>query len=126
MRAAYSGADLTVLPSFEEGFGLPVIESMACGTPVACSNTASLPEVAGDAAEYFVPSNPESIAAAIEDVVLSQERWRELQIRGLAAGGKVRLARVRGAPHSCLSRVPVRASLDGSRPDPSLPLKSAR
>ena len=88
VRAAYSGADFTVVPSFQEGFGLPVIESMACGTPVACSNTASLPEVAGDAAEYFAPSDVESIAAAIENVVLSEERWRELQSLGLKQAAK--------------------------------------
>jgi glycosyltransferase involved in cell wall biosynthesis len=83
VRSAYSGADLTIVPSFQEGFGLPVIESMACGTPVACSDVASLPEAGGDAAEYFAPSDIESIATAIENVVLSQEHWRELQSLGL-------------------------------------------
>ena len=83
LRGVYSGADLTVLPSFEEGFGLPIVESMACGTPVACSQTASLPEVGGDAAEYFDPNQPESIAASIEKVLLSTDRWRELQQAGL-------------------------------------------
>jgi glycosyltransferase involved in cell wall biosynthesis len=61
---------------------------MTCGTPVACSNTASLPEVAGDAAEYFEPSDAESIAGAIENVVLSEERWRELQTFGLQQAAK--------------------------------------
>jgi alpha-1,3-rhamnosyl/mannosyltransferase len=83
LRFAYSGADLTVLPSFEEGFGLPVLESMACGTPVACSRSASLPEVGGPAAEYFDPYDAESIAAAIETVLLSSDRWHELQALGL-------------------------------------------
>ena len=82
VRAAYSGADLIVMPSFEEGFGLPVIESMACGTPVACSNVASLLEVAGKAAEYFDPRDIESMAEAIQNVLLSEQRWRELQARG--------------------------------------------
>lgn len=88
LRRAYSGADLTILPSYEEGFGLPVIESMACETPVACSNVASLPEIAGDAAEYFDPANVESMAAAIENVLLSEHRWRELQTRGFAQAAK--------------------------------------
>jgi glycosyltransferase involved in cell wall biosynthesis len=83
IRSVYSGADLTVLPSFEEGFGLPVVESMACGTPVACSSSASLPEIGGEAAEYFDPHDPESIATAIETVLLSSDRWRELQALGL-------------------------------------------
>ncbi|MGA2369573.1 MAG: glycosyltransferase family 4 protein [Candidatus Korobacteraceae bacterium] len=87
LRAAYSGADLTVMPSFEEGFGLPVIESMACGTPVACSHCASLPEVGGPAAEYFDPYDVESIAAAIETVLLSSDRWGELQQLGLQRVG---------------------------------------
>lgn len=88
LRRAYSGADLTVLPSFEEGFGLPVIESVACGTPVACSNTASLPEVAGEAAEYFDPADVESMASAMENVLLSEARWRELQTLGFAQAAK--------------------------------------
>ena len=88
VRFAYSGADLTVVPSIEEGFGLPVIESMACGTPVACSNTASLPEAGGDAAEYFSPADPDSTASACEKVLLSSERWKELQQRGYAQAAK--------------------------------------
>jgi glycosyltransferase involved in cell wall biosynthesis len=88
LRSVYSGADLTVLPSFEEGFGLPVVESMACGTPVACSRAASLPEIGGEAAEYFDPHDAESIAAAIEKVLLSRERWRELQKLGLQQAGR--------------------------------------
>lgn len=82
LHAAYSGASLTILPSFEEGFGLPIIESMACGTPVACSLTASMPEVGGDAAEYFNPRDVEAMAGAIERVVNSCERWHQLRERG--------------------------------------------
>ncbi len=84
LHAAYSGASLTVLPSFEEGFGLPIIESMACGTPVVCSATASMPEVAGDAAEYFNPRDVEAIASAMERVVNSRDRWHELRDRGFS------------------------------------------
>ena len=80
LRSAYSAAELTVLPSFEEGFGLPVLESMACGTPVACSREASLPEVGGTAAEYFDPHDVESIAGTMERVLQSEgdrERLRQ-------------------------------------------------
>jgi len=83
LRAAYSCAELTVLPSFEEGFGLPVVEAMACGSPVACSHSASLPEVGGDAAEYFDPHETDSIATAMERVLRkSSAERRELQRKG--------------------------------------------
>ncbi len=61
----YNLANLSVLPSLYEGFGLPVLESFACGTPVACSNTSSLPEVGGNYAFYFDPKNENDIANAI-------------------------------------------------------------
>jgi len=83
LRRAYSGADLTVLPSFEEGFGLPIVESMACGTPVACSRSACLPEIAGNAAEYFDPHDIEEIAEVVERVLSSADRQRELRQLGI-------------------------------------------
>lgn len=83
IRTLYSGASVTVLPSFEEGFGLPVLESMACGVPVACSRVASMPEVGGSAVEYFDPYDVESIACSIEKVLSSSERQGELRRLGL-------------------------------------------
>lgn len=61
--ALYSACDLFIFPSLYEGFGLTVLEAMACGAPVACSNTSSLPEVVGEAALLFDPTKPEEIAA---------------------------------------------------------------
>jgi glycosyltransferase involved in cell wall biosynthesis len=84
LRLAYSGAELTVLPSFEEGFGLPVVESMACGTPVACSRAASLPEVGDNAAAYFDPHDVESIAATVEQLLHSSTERERLRREGLA------------------------------------------
>jgi glycosyltransferase involved in cell wall biosynthesis len=61
----YSAADALIFPSLYEGFGLPVLEAMACGTVVACSDTSSMPEVAGNCAVLFDPKDPIEIARAI-------------------------------------------------------------
>jgi glycosyltransferase involved in cell wall biosynthesis len=65
----YRTAAALVFPSLYEGFGLPPLEAMACGCPVAVSNAASLPEVCGDAAEYFDPVSPGDMARAIQAVL---------------------------------------------------------
>ena len=70
----YNLADVFVFPSLYEGFGLPVIEALSCGTPVICSNTSSLPEVGGDAVEYFDPLNVEEIKEKIEKELLSEDK----------------------------------------------------
>jgi len=66
-----------------EGFGLPVLEAMASGTPVICSRAASLPEVAGDAALYFDPASPEDLASAMENILSSDELQKALREKGL-------------------------------------------
>jgi glycosyltransferase involved in cell wall biosynthesis len=65
----YRTAQALVFPSLYEGFGLPPLEAMACGCPVAASNTAALPEILGDACRYFDPTDPEDIAATVLDVL---------------------------------------------------------
>lgn len=67
--ALYNLARITVLPSNYEGFGLPVLESMACGTPVVCSNLASLAEITGNVAVYCDPTDPNDIAKKISYVL---------------------------------------------------------
>ena len=81
--ALCSAAEAFAFPSLYEGFGLPLLEAMACGTPVACSNVTSLPEVAGEAAVYFDPADVSGMAATL-GALLSDERLRAaLRDRGL-------------------------------------------
>jgi len=74
-------ASALVFPSLYEGFGLPPLEAMACGCPVASSNAASLPEVVGDAGRLFDPRDPQAIADAVREVLAGPQPWVE---RGLA------------------------------------------
>ncbi len=84
LTSLYAGADLFVLPSFYEGFGLPILESMACGVPVACSNVSSMPEVAGDAGVLFDPDDPADLADAMEKVLLDRALHATLAKRSVA------------------------------------------
>ncbi len=83
LPALYNGADLFVFPSLYEGFGLSVLEAMACGTPVITSNTTSLPEVAGDAALLVEPTFVEAIAESMRRVLENPELATELRAKGL-------------------------------------------
>jgi len=76
LEGLWEVADVFVFPSLYEGFGLPVLEAMARGVPVACSDAASLPEVAGDAALLFDPHDERAIAAAIETLLSQDESAR--------------------------------------------------
>lgn len=80
----YRGADCLVFPSLYEGFGFPVLEAMACGTPVVCSDRTSLPEVADDAAVLVDPDDGAAFAAALTEVLSSPARRSELAESGLA------------------------------------------
>lgn len=68
LAAIYNLAKMTLLPSYYEGFGLPVLESMACGTPVVASNVASIPEISKDNIIYCDPADPQDIAKKIKEV----------------------------------------------------------
>jgi glycosyltransferase involved in cell wall biosynthesis len=83
LPALYSGAEAFIYPSLYEGFGMPVLEAMSCGTPVICSRTTSLPEVAGDAALLVDPCDTESIAGGIRRLLTDAELRRGVRARGL-------------------------------------------
>jgi alpha-1,3-rhamnosyl/mannosyltransferase len=80
----YNGATALVYPSLYEGFGLPIVEAMACGCPVICSDTASMPEAAGDAALFINPKKSDELSAAIECMVSDQETRTDLISKGHA------------------------------------------
>ena len=102
LSALYAGADLFVLPSFYEGFGLPIVESMACGVPVACSNVSSMPEVAGDAGVLFDPADPEDMASAMERVLMSPAVRKDLVARSLARAKEYTWERTAGLTRAAL------------------------
>jgi glycosyltransferase involved in cell wall biosynthesis len=79
----YSGADVFVFPTFSEGFGLPPLEAMACGTPVVASNVTSVPEVVGDAAVMIDPYRPEDIARGILKCLTDDKLRADLNQRGI-------------------------------------------
>jgi glycosyltransferase involved in cell wall biosynthesis len=84
LPALYGGALALVFPSVYEGFGLPMLEAMGCGIPVATSNTSSLPEIGGDAAQYFDPLDVASISATLCRLLGDTELQDEMRGRGLA------------------------------------------
>jgi glycosyltransferase involved in cell wall biosynthesis len=81
-------AFLFIIPSFYEGFGLPVIEAMACGTPVIASQAGSLPEITGGAALLFNPNKPEELAEAMKKVLEDENLRKKLQAKGFEQAKK--------------------------------------
>lgn len=83
LRLLYAMADVFVFPSFYEGFGIPPLEAMACGTPVVCSNATSLPEVVGDAGPLHDPKDAASFADSIVKILTDENYAGELSRKGL-------------------------------------------
>ncbi|MDD5415797.1 MAG: glycosyltransferase family 1 protein [Candidatus Daviesbacteria bacterium] len=79
----YKGATAFVMPSLEEGFGIPILEAFACECPVISSNKGSLPEVGGDAVVYFDPASPDDMTAKISQVLDDKKLWQQLIEKGL-------------------------------------------
>ncbi|HRG10740.1 MAG TPA: glycosyltransferase, partial [Cyclobacteriaceae bacterium] len=90
----YSGSTLFLFPSLSEGFGMPVLEAMACGVPVITSNTSSLPEIAVNAARLINPSDTQALTQAIEELLENQNLMSELSERGLGQAEKFRWSTV--------------------------------
>lgn len=88
LPALYSGAELFVFPSLYEGFGLPVVEAMACGTPVVCSNVSSLPEVVGEAGLLVNPMDVDALADAILKVLRDRNLHETLRLKGVAQAAR--------------------------------------
>ncbi len=88
LRALYSGAACFAFPSLYEGFGLPVLEAMACGAPVVCSSASSLPEVTGDAAILLPPSNVASWTKTLSRLLEDRTLQASLRSRGLTRAGQ--------------------------------------
>ena len=82
LASLYASASALVYPSLYEGFGIPPLEAMSHDCPVVCSNTSSMPEVVGEAGEYFDPHDVEAMRAAIERVVMSDSHRKLLIARG--------------------------------------------
>jgi glycosyltransferase involved in cell wall biosynthesis len=88
LQALYAGARLCTFPSIYEGFGLPVLEAMAAGVPVLCSDTSSLPEVAGSAAHMLPPRNVDAWKEAIQELVDDDKELQRMSDAGRAQAGR--------------------------------------
>jgi glycosyltransferase involved in cell wall biosynthesis len=98
LKYIYKNASMLCFPSLFEGFGMPLVEAMACGCPVACSNVTSIPEVVGDAALLFNPEDPEDIAQSILKLLTEKIIKNKLRKKGIERA-KLFSQRVTAAKH---------------------------
>jgi glycosyltransferase involved in cell wall biosynthesis len=99
-QRVYMGARVLVLPSHEEGFGMPALEAMSLGIPVIASNRGALPEVLGEAGILVAPDDTESIAAALERLLADDELARAMRRRGLERAQQFQWSRTAQAVHA--------------------------
>ncbi|MBM41282.1 MAG: hypothetical protein CL483_05075 [Acidobacteria bacterium] len=108
LRKLYESAVMLVLPSFDEGFGIPVLEAMTVGVPVVVSNRGSLPEVVGEAGVIVDPEDTHALAAAMANLLDDHERYARLVKAGVAQATRFRWARsataLLGAYHEAYKR----------------------
>jgi len=114
LPSLYRGAEALIFPSLYEGFGLPVLEAMACGTPVVTANVTAMPEVAGDAALLVDPTSVEQITAAIEQVVGDTSLRQRLRERGLARAAHFSWECSAARVHELLAGSPVQPRHEGN------------
>jgi glycosyltransferase involved in cell wall biosynthesis len=105
LEGLYASARCFVFPSLLEGFGLPVLEAMVRGLPVACSGRGSLGEVAGDAALRFDPEDEAAITAAIERLLTDGDEAERLRVAGLARAARFTWAATASGTLACYERV---------------------
>jgi alpha-1,3-rhamnosyl/mannosyltransferase len=110
LPALYAGAAVFVFPSLEEGFGLPALEAMACGTPVVCGEAGALPEVVGNAALLVNPRDVAAITGGIARVLADADLRAELRSRGLARAARFTPDRMLGAVLAALQSVRARGA----------------
>lgn len=110
LPALYAGASLFVFPSLEEGFGLPALEALACGTPVVASERASIPEVVGAAALLFDPENVGAMTVAMEQALTDGDLRTRLRREGLAQAKRFTAERTTGQVIRLVERVAAQAA----------------
>ena len=101
----YQGAEAFAFPSLAEGFGLPILEAMACGTPVICSDTTAMPETAGGAARLIPPREAEAWVEAIDSVLLEDQIRRRMRSDGLKRATRFSWSRTAGTVRTVLEAV---------------------
>jgi len=108
----YRGAEALIFPSLYEGFGLPIVEAMACGTPVLTSNITAMPEIAGDAALLVDPRSVEQIARGTEQIVSLSFLRQDLRTKGLERAAQFSWARTSARARDVIA-APVRTCAEG-------------
>lgn len=103
LPSLYRGAEALVFPSLYEGFGLPIVEAMACGTPVLTSNITAMPETAGDAALLVDPRSVEQIAVGMEQIVSLSCLRKDLRTRGLKRAAQFSWVRTAARAHEVIA-----------------------